>query len=261
MAVPCAFMRASTANSRSISRFSSAAVGSSSTKMRQRRRSALAMATSWRSANESRATGRSRSGSKSSCASTARASARMRGRSTIANGPKPRTGGSPSVMFSATDNAGTSRSSCGMVTMPAAIASCGEAKWHGLPSTSDRAAVGTIHAAQDADERRFAGAVLADDGMDFAERDVEVDIVERDRRAEPLADVFNAGGGMGHDGTVSRRSLPGLTRQWMRVIRKMMDARGRRPLMTIEFVAARPSNITAARTRPASCRRRTCRAR
>ena len=50
MAVPCSFMRASTANSRSISRFSSAAVGSSRMKSRQRRRSALAMATSWRSA-------------------------------------------------------------------------------------------------------------------------------------------------------------------------------------------------------------------
>ena len=52
-AVPCAFMRASTANSRSISRFSSAAVGSSRMKMRHRRRSALAMATSWRSAKPS----------------------------------------------------------------------------------------------------------------------------------------------------------------------------------------------------------------
>ena len=53
IAVPCAFMRASTANSRSISRFSSAAVGSSRMKTRHCRRSALAIATSWRSAKPS----------------------------------------------------------------------------------------------------------------------------------------------------------------------------------------------------------------
>ena len=60
IAVPCAFMRASTANSRSISRFSSAAVGSSRMKTRQRRRSALAIATSWRSAKPSERDARGR---------------------------------------------------------------------------------------------------------------------------------------------------------------------------------------------------------
>src|SRR5215470_4318546 len=47
----------------------------------------------------------------------------MRTRSTMASGPKRRTGGSPSAMFSAIDSAGTRRRSCGMVTMPAAMAS------------------------------------------------------------------------------------------------------------------------------------------
>src|SRR5215472_4183565 len=133
-AVPWRFMRASTENSRAISRFSSAAVGSSRMKTRHRRRSALAIATSWRSAKPREATLARGSGSKSSCASKSRASSRMRARSTMASGPKRRTGRSPSAMFSAIDNAGTRRTSCGMVTMPAAIASRGLAKWHSSPS-------------------------------------------------------------------------------------------------------------------------------
>ena len=64
IAVPCAFIRASTANSRSISRDSSAAVGSSRMSSRQRLRSALAMATSWRSAKLRRSTRASGSGAK-----------------------------------------------------------------------------------------------------------------------------------------------------------------------------------------------------
>ena len=135
IAVPCAFMRVSTANNRSISRFSSAAVGSSRMKTRHWRRSALAIATSWRSAKPSEATGRSGSGSKSSWASTARAAARICARSTRASGPNRRTGRSPSAMFSAIDSAGTRRSSCGMVTMPAAMASRGLAKCRSAPST------------------------------------------------------------------------------------------------------------------------------
>src|SRR5262245_18624339 len=134
-AVPCPFIRASTANKRSISCFSSAAVGSSRMKTRQRRRSALAMATSWRSAKPSVATGRSGSGSKPSSASTARASARIRTRSTTAIAPIFRTGSAPSAMFSAIDSAGTRRSSCGMVTMPAAMASRGLVKCRSCPST------------------------------------------------------------------------------------------------------------------------------
>src|SRR6516225_900865 len=133
-AVPWRFMRASTENSRAISRFSSAAVGSSRMKTRQRRRSALAIATSWRSAKPSEATRARGSGSKSSCASTSRASARMRARSIMASGPNRRTGRSPSAMFSAIDSAGTRRRSCGMVTTPAAMASRGLAKRHSFPS-------------------------------------------------------------------------------------------------------------------------------
>ena len=67
-----------------------------------------------------------------------------------------------------------------------------------LPVEADDAAVGTIDAAQNADQRRFARPVLPDDGVDFAKRHVEVDAVERNRRAEPFTDALSADGRTGH---------------------------------------------------------------
>jgi hypothetical protein len=69
----------------------------------------------------------------------------------------------------------------------------------------DIAAVWTMHAAEDADQGRLAGAVLADDGVDLAKGHVEVDAVERDRRAELLADRFGACGRMAHRINAARR--------------------------------------------------------
>ena len=71
-----------------------------------------------------------------------------------------------------------------MVAMPAAIASCGLANWQRLAVDRDLARVGPMHAAENADQRRFAGAVLADQRVDFARHHVEIDAVERARRAE-----------------------------------------------------------------------------
>jgi hypothetical protein len=62
----------------------------------------------------------------------------MRVRLSSAIGPNLRTGKTPSATFSATDNAGTRRSSWGIVTIPAAIASCGLANAQGLPDTKIR---------------------------------------------------------------------------------------------------------------------------
>jgi hypothetical protein len=62
----------------------------------------------------------------------------------------------------------------------------------------NRAAIGTPDAAQNADQRGFAGAILADDGMDLAGADVEVDAVEGDRRAEMFAHALSAGGRVAH---------------------------------------------------------------
>ena len=67
-----------------------------------------------------------------------------------------------------------------------------------LPLEAEDAAVGTMDAPQNADQRGFARAILPHDGVDFAKRHVEVDAVERDRRAEPFADALSADGRTGH---------------------------------------------------------------
>ena len=55
------------------------------------------------------------------------------------------------------------------------------------------------HAGGNADQRRFAGAVLADDGMHLARHDQDIDAFERLHRAEALAQV-----GERHDRHVRR---------------------------------------------------------
>ena len=84
-------------------------------------------------------------------------------------------------------SAGTSRSSCGMVTMPAAIASCGLAKWQGLPSTkmaprSGRCTPPRMRIRVDCLRRSRRR------GRGLAEGDVEVDAGKRERRAEFLGE-------------------------------------------------------------------------
>ena len=67
-----------------------------------------------------------------------------------------------------------------------------------LAGDPDNAAVGTMDTRQNSDQRRFPGAVLTDDGVDLADADIEVDIVERQRRAELLADACCARRRNGH---------------------------------------------------------------
>ena len=50
----------------------------------------------------------------------------------------------------------------------------------------DRARVGFVDAGQDLDQRRLAGAVLAEQRVDLAAPHVEIDVVERQRRGEAL---------------------------------------------------------------------------
>ena len=49
-----------------------------------------------------------------------------------------------------------------------------------------------MHAAEDADQGGLAGAVFADQGVDLAREDIEIDAVERDGGAETLGDVPGA---------------------------------------------------------------------
>ena len=74
------------------------------------------------------------------------------------------------TMLSATMRSGISDSSWKMQTMPASLAAAGEAKATSRPSMRHAAFVGLHHAGHDLDQRRLAGAVLAEDGVDAARR-------------------------------------------------------------------------------------------
>jgi hypothetical protein len=66
---------------------------------------------------------------------------------------------------------------------------------HGLTVDDDRAAIGFVDAGQDLDERALAGPVLADEGVRFAGEQVERDILDGERRAEPLRDALERDAG------------------------------------------------------------------
>ena len=73
--------------------------------------------------------------------------------------------------------------------MPRSSASRGEANDHRLAVDRDLAARRTVDAREDLDQRRFAGAVVAEQAMDLAELDLERDVAQRDHRAEELGDA------------------------------------------------------------------------
>ena len=52
--------------------------------------------------------------------------------------------------------------------------------------------VGSVDALQDAHQRRLAGPVAADDGVDRSRRDREIDAIVGDDRAEPARDAARA---------------------------------------------------------------------
>ena len=54
------------------------------------------------------------------------------------------------------------------------------------------AGVGLVVAGEDLDQRRLAGAVLADERVDLAGGDVDADVVERDLPRERLRKVFDS---------------------------------------------------------------------
>ncbi len=67
-----------------------------------------------------------------------------------------------------------------------------------LAADRDDAAIRPMHPAEDVRQRRLAGAVLADQRVDLARHDVEGDVVERQRRAELLAQARRAHRRMAH---------------------------------------------------------------
>ena len=88
-----------------------------------------------------------------------------------------------SSTFSATVRAGTRRRSWNTMPMPAARAAAGEPSSIGLAVDEHLALLGRVHPVEDLHERALAGAVLAEQGVDLAGADVEVDgVVGHERR-------------------------------------------------------------------------------
>src|SRR5439155_22743580 len=69
------------------------------------------------------------------------------------------------------------------------VAHAGEAD--GPTVKADLTGIGRLDAGDDSHQRRFAGAVFADHGEDFAGRDFDVNVVERPHSGEGLAQSAN----------------------------------------------------------------------
>ena len=70
------------------------------------------------------------------------------------------------------------------MAMPAACAARGSAKRTGAPSIEDLALVGRDDARENVHQGRLAGAVLAEQRMDFAAPQIEIDAPQRLRRRQ-----------------------------------------------------------------------------
>ena len=90
--------------------------------------------------------------------------------------------------MSAIDSAGDRARFWYTVSMPASRASIGDLKCTALPVEQDFAAVGDHRTAERLDQRRLAGAVVADDRQDFARHQVEIGVVERHHPAVALVE-------------------------------------------------------------------------
>ena len=157
--------------------------------MRGLRASALAISTICR-----RDSGRSltsASGWMSSAPARASASSAMRRCARRSIRPK-RFGGLLMAMLSATVRSGISDSSWKMQTMPASLAAAGEAKRHLAAVQQHAALVGRDDAGHDLDQRRFAGAVLAEDGVDAAGLDRQGRRSPAPHAAIALGNAFHA---------------------------------------------------------------------
>ena len=71
-------------------------------------------------------------------------------------------------------------------------------------ANSDFAGVGLVDAGQDFDQRRFAGAVLAQQRVDLAAADVEIDVIEREGPGEALDESGHRRSDAAPNGRVNR---------------------------------------------------------
>ncbi len=106
----------------------------------------------------------------------------------------------PSITFSSTLSGGTSMK-CWMHHADAVADRLARgADAHRLAVDADFAGVGFVEAVEDRHQRRLAGAVLADDAVDDAALDDEVDVLVGVNRAEALVDADQLDGGRGSAG-------------------------------------------------------------
>ena len=97
-------------------------------------------------------------------------------------------GSSPSRMFSATVRTGTSMKCWCTMLMPWRMASAGPLIVAGAPFRRISPLSGVAEPVEDVHERRLAGAVLAEQGVDLAGPDVEVDAVVGEHAGVALRD-------------------------------------------------------------------------
>ncbi len=91
-------------------------------------------------------------------------------------------------MFSATVITGMSMKCWCTMPMPLAIASRGDDMRTGSPSIRISPSIRVVEAVEDVHERRLSGAVLAEERVDLATTEVEVDVVVREHPGELLRD-------------------------------------------------------------------------
>ena len=106
------------------------------------------------------------------------------------SGPNPDRGSLPRKKFRQTDISGTVARSWNTVAIPAPSASRGEENDVGSPLTSSSPSRGLVDAAEDLDQRRLAGAVVAEHAGDRARVDVQRDVAQGEHAAEELGDVL-----------------------------------------------------------------------
>ena len=115
---------------------------------------------------------------------------------------------SPRRMFSATVRTGTSMKCWWTMLMPRAIASDGPVIWTGSPSSRISPSSGAGEAVEDVHQGRLAGAVLAEQGVDLAGPDVEVDAVVGDHARIALRDAAHLERGRAERGRLAHLASP-----------------------------------------------------
>ena len=76
-----------------------------------------------------------------------------------------------------------------IIPIPFRIASAGEVIVDPFAADLDLALVGPVQAVEHAHERALAGPVLAEEGVDLAAADVEIDVIVGDHPGEALGDA------------------------------------------------------------------------